>query len=673
MNVKPILQKLSSILPRLVSTPTAVVVVIIVAFILGYVIRGGAPEKAEPHEEHPPHVEKAEAEFWTCSMHPRVRQPKPGRCPICFMELVPIKKGDEEAGERALAISHAAAKLAEIQTSPVERKLVTVEVRMVGKVDYDESRLAYITAWVPGRLDRLYVDYTGVPVRKGEHLVYLYSPELYAAQEELLQALNVAEEMKKSDLPEMRETAMATVRAARDKLRLLGIKPEQIAQVERTKKATDHVTIHAPIGGIVIHKHAVEGMYVQTGSRIYTIADLSHLWVKLDAYEADLPWIHYGQEVEFETEAHPGRPFTGTIALVNPMLDERTRTVKVRLNADNRRGLLKPGMFVRAVLRAKVTADGRAIEPRLAGKWICSMHPEILKDEAGRCDICQMPLVTTESLGIAGPKDEPRPPLVIPASAPLITGQRAVVYVQAPAAERPTFEGKEVVLGPRAGDYYVVLKGLDEGELVVTRGNFKIDSELQLQAKKSMMSMPGGPVAGAPPPKPEPLERFETPEAFRQQLTAVLDAYLSIWRALAADDARAAAAAAKPLAEALAAVDMRLLKGKAHMAWMRDLRQLGQVAKQFASAKDIKTQREAFDLLSQALPSALKRFGHTSKKPIIELKCPMAFNNRGATWLQDAKEVRNPYFGAAMLTCGEATGRVEGRGSRVEGREKSDQ
>jgi len=653
------------VLSWLAAHATAVVVLMVVAFLAGYVVRGRPGKPSAPEHEHAAAEKATEAKVWTCSMHPQVRQPKPGKCPICFMDLIPLEQGEEEEAGRRLAISPAAAKLAEIQSSPAERKFVTVNVRMVGKVDYDESRLATIAAWVPGRIDRLYVDYTGVPVRQGEHLVYLYSPDLYAAQEELLQALKAAEELRQSNLPDMRENALATVKAVREKLRLLGLKPEQIAEVERTKKATDHVTIYAPVGGIVVHKNAVEGLYVQTGQQIYTIADLSRVWVKLDAYEADVPWLHYGQEVEFETEARPGRPFGGTIAFIDPVLDTKTRTVKVRLNVPNAEGALKPGMFVRAVLRARVTADGQAIEPRLAGKWICTMHPEVLKDEPGRCTICEMPLVSTESLGIAGPAREPTAPLVIPASAPLITGERAVVYLQVPGEKRPTFEGREVVLGPRAGDYYVVREGLKEGDLVVTRGNFKLDSELQIRAKPSMMSAPGGPAAPkAAPTKPA---RFEAPEAFRQQLTAVLQGYLAAWRALAAD--KSAADVAAPLAAALEKVDMKLLEGEAHMAWMKDHQSLKKALAQFAAANEIKTQREAFDLLSQALPPALQRFGHTAPKAIIQFHCPMAFNNRGATWLQDSEDILNPYFGAAMLKCGEVTGRVEGRGSGVEGGE----
>lgn len=628
------------------------------AFALGYLFGGAGKESTPSGNDQAAHAAESAVTEWTCSMHPNVRQPKPGKCPICFMALIPATEGDSDGPTRELKLSHAAVALAQLHTAKVERKFVDVEVRMAGKVDYDETRIATITAWVGGRIDRLYVDYTGVPVKKGEHLVYLYSPELYAAQDELIQALKILDESKGVDLPDLLRSAKDTVQAVREKIRLLGLKPEQIAEVERTRKLTDHITIYAPIGGIVVHKNAVEGMYVQTGSKIYTLADLSQVWVKLDAYESDLPWVHYAQQVEFTTEAHPGVAFTGTVTFIEPVLDGRTRTVKVRLNVDNKQGRLKPGMFVRAVVKARVTDRGRALEPKLAGKWICTMHPEVLKDKAGQCDICEMDLVPTESLGFAAKPNGIKPPLVIPTSAPLITGRRALVYVQVPGTEKPTFEGRDVVLGPRAGDYYVVREGLEEGELVVSHGAFVLDAELQLRGKPSMMGAPVAP--DGKEPAPERVKAFgDVPAAFRAQLTVVLDAYLAGWRALAGDDPKAAAAAGKQLAAALAAVDMTLLEGDAHMAWMKDLDALTQGSKRLASTADIQKQREAFDLLSKALTVAIQRFGHASKEPIRQAHCPMAFNDRGANWLQNSDDVLNPYFGATMLRCGAVVVTIE--------------
>ncbi|MHC5059754.1 MAG: efflux RND transporter periplasmic adaptor subunit [Planctomycetota bacterium] len=468
-----------------IKTAVIIIVLVIAAFIAGRLL---GPKTAQ---QTPADAAAEKATIWTCSMHPQIRQPKPGKCPLCFMDLITVDTDSDQIGERQISFSEAALKLMEIQTSPVERKFAEAEIRLVGKIDYDETRIKYITAWTSGRIDRLYVDYTGIAVSKGDHMVYLYSPDLLSAQAELIQAEKSAQNISPAGSELINRSIIATLDAAREKLRLLGLTPGQISDIEKSGKPVDHLTIYAPIGGIVIDKNATEGMYVQTGTRIYTIADLSKLWVKLDAYESDMSWIRYGQKVEFTTEAYPGRTFEGQISFIDPILDAKTRTVKLRVNVDNPRGDLKPGMFVRAVVRAKVAGAGRVMETTMAGKWICPMHPDIVKDSADICDICQMDLVTTESLGYVTADASGAAPVVIPASAPLITGKRAVVYVQLPDTEKPTYEGREVVLGPRAGDYYIVHSGLAEGETVVTGGNFKIDSALQLQAKPSMMSEPG--------------------------------------------------------------------------------------------------------------------------------------------------------------------------------------
>jgi len=469
------------------------VAIAIVAFLAGYFFKS-LSQQPSPTTEHKVTNQQATAEgtIWTCSMHPQIRQPKPGKCPICFMDLIPIVVGSvSDEGLRRLEVSEEARKLMEIETSTVQRKFVTVDVRMVGKIDFDETRVKNITARVAGRIDRLYVDFTGITVNKGDHLVELYSPELISAQAELLQSLKAASGIGNESSDLVKKTASDTLQATREKLRLLGLTDEQITQIENSGQTHTHITIYSPMSGIVIQKNATEGMYVQTGMPIYTVADLSKVWVKLDAYESDLVWVRYGQEAEITTEAYPGEIFKGKITFIDPILSEKTRTVKLRVNVDNTPGKLKPQMFVRAIVRSMVAAGGKVMAPEMAGKWICPMHPDIVKEAGGSCDICGMDLVTTESLGYVK-ADTPKPAaLVIPTSAALITGKRAVVYVQLPKTEKPTYEGREITLGPRAGDYYIVESGLAEGELVVTKGNFKIDSALQIQAKPSMMNPQG--------------------------------------------------------------------------------------------------------------------------------------------------------------------------------------
>ena len=614
---------------------------------------------AEGHSDHAATASAKPAEqIWTCSMHPQIRLPKPGKCPICAMNLIPAKSSDDEAGQagpRELVLSPYARKLAEIETAPVERRFVAADVRMIGRVEYDETRLGYVTAWVGGRLDRLYVNYTGAPVKKGESMVYIYSPDLLTAQQELLQAIEGAKAVRNSNLPDMRSTAEKTVDAAREKLRLWGLTSQQVQEIESRGKPSDHMTITSPITGIVISKDALEGMYVDTGSRIYTIADLSVVWLVLEAYESDLKWLRYGQDVDLEADAYPGETFRGKIAFIDPVLADAKRTVKVRVNVPNPEGRLKPGMFGHGVVHVQLAEHGRVTNPDLGGKWISPQHPEIVKDAPGNCDVCGTPLVRAEALGYV--TDDAAAPLVIPASAPLITGRRAVVYVEVPGKEG-AYEGREIVLGARAGGFYLVEKGLAEGELVVVNGNFKIDSSLQILAKPSMMNPEGGGAAPghehgpASPPVPAG-PALATPDAFKTQLDAVFAAYFDAQQALSHDKFSDSQQAIKQLLDALNGVDMKLLEGPAHGAWMKELANIKKSGGDLASAAGIDAARAAFAPLSETMAAVARKFGTSRKQPIIRFHCPMAFDNRGADWLQKTKATENPYFGSSMLKCGD--------------------
>ncbi len=597
-------------------------------------------------------------EFYTCSMHPQIKQPNPGKCPLCSMDLVPVFKGQGATdGPRELTMSPNAIKLAEVRSAEVERKFVTAEVRMVGKVKYDESKLAYITAWVPGRLDRLFVDYTGVSVKTGDHLVELYSPELLQAQEELISALTTASDLSQSQSDYLRVRRETNIASAREKLRLWGLSNEQITQIENRGKGSDHITINSPISGVVVHKNAVEGMYVQTGTQIYTIADLSEVWVKLDAYESDLPWLHYGQEVEFSTEAYPGEVFTGQVAFIDPILDPKTRTVKIRVNLPNPDGKLKPDMFVRAIVKSQVATGGRVMDAGLAGKWISPMHPEIIEDDPGQCDICGMDLVSAESLGYVAAETD-RAPLVIPASAPLVTGRRAVVYVDHGEGR---FEGREITLGARAGDYYLVEAGLKAGERVVTKGNFKIDSAIQILAKPSMMNPDGGvsmsghhhgdsPTAANGPEVT--LLSFDSTDEFKEQIGDLVSTYVTIKDELSHDEHDGGQAKVAELRGALESVDMSLTQGDAHVAWMERLGELKQAIDSFDAAADLDSSRAAFELVSNAMVTTVKQFGADGEEPVFLYHCPMAFGGRGGDWLQTKEGTENPYYGSKMFKCG---------------------
>lgn len=604
------------------ATVAMMVVIAVAAFTLGGLLFSGdgsgeAEVASGPHQSGDNAA--AKPALWTCSMHPQIQLPKPGKCPICFMDLIPVEMGThDELGPTQLRMSEAAMQLAGIETSPVIRSSAQRDVGLLGKLDYDESKLAYITARVPGRLDRLYADYTGIGVTRGDKLVEIYSPELISAQEELLQAEKVVGALRSDASSVLKSTAIETARSAREKLRLYGLSESQIDAAIRSGKASEHLTITAPKGGVVVHKDATEGMYVSIGTRIYTIADLSTLWVRLEAYESDLRWLREGQHLSFTATSFPGEEFDAVIDFIDPLVDPQTRTVDLRATVHNKSSRLKPEMFVNAVVHSQAGyADGAAS-------------------------------VDTSAF------------LLIPATAPLLTGKRAVVYVKVPSSDKPTFEGREITLGARAGDYYIVVDGLAEGEQVVTNGAFRIDSELQIQAKRSMMSpRETAPLADAA----DGLKTIErvSPQHMRREiddeaqaaLTPVYASYFDVQMALAADNLDNAKKAYGGLVDALTEVGTAAFQGEAHDHWMELSKSLLTSAGNGLKSDNLETARDAFFYLSRFVIELHDAFGHAEHETYFLTFCPMARNNKGAYWLQRVDTVYNSFYGESMLRCGE--------------------
>ncbi|MCO6437559.1 MAG: efflux RND transporter periplasmic adaptor subunit [Phycisphaerae bacterium] len=516
-------------------------------------------------------LEEREVEYWTCSMHPQVRESHAGKCPICGMELVPQYEGNEEIGlqpasssslmqtgghehsenaeetspdqawyrctmpecgdqgssdpnsrcpvcgmkrERIdtggngtgsfeIKLSDRARRLAEVETEPVRERLLFRRIRTVGRIAYDETRYKMVSAWVGGRIDRLFADFTGMHVTKGDHLVEIYSPELLSSQEEYLQALRATRPQAGASGTLTRRNGDQLLDAARRKLELLGITDDQIAAIERSGQPLMHLVIYAPLGGTVLAKQAMEGMYVKTGDPLYTIADLRNLWLLVDLYEPDLPWVKPFQQVRVTTRSLPGETFTGEIFFVDPSVDPKTRTVDVRIHVDNPDLRLKPGMWVTAEIEAALGPDGEGTIPAPRGAYACPMHPWETADEPGPCPLCQMTMVPVGELPQYSKPTSPFPVLSAPRDAVMQTGERALVYVETAPA---TYRGVEVTLGPLAqaedGEgYYPIFSGLRSGEPVVTRGNFAIDSQMQLAGKPSLFTVRGFAVDDSDPMK----------------------------------------------------------------------------------------------------------------------------------------------------------------------------
>ncbi len=592
----------------------AALALVAAGFALGLLARGGGRESTSPAAE----ATSTAPTRWTCSMHPQIILPSNDqKCPICFMDLIPLEEDSGAAvGADELALSEAAAALADIAAVPARRDFVTRPLRLVGKVAADETRTRSITARVGGRLDRLYVDATGQTVTPGMKLAEIYSPELYTAQAEV-QAAARAAAASRAETGALSGSADATLKAAVERLRLWGLGEDQIQAILDGGRISEHVTVKAPLGGVVVRRVATQGDYVNTGSVLYTIADLSKVWATLEAFETDVAWLRVGQAVTFTTRAYPGRGFSGEILFIDPVLDERTRTVEVRVELDNAEGLLKPGMLVSAAVEAALDADGRPVTDRATA----------------------------------------RPPLVIPASAPLLTGTRAVVYIKTEGEDGPVFTGRQVRLGPRAGDHYLVVDGISEGELVVMRGNFKIDSALQILAKPSMMN-PAADGGAAPDVEKDDaaapaLAGVDLPACAAEILAGALPDYYALQAALAADDDGAAAAAVGRLADRLAAADcdVSALAPAQREAWDGLLAALRRAAADAVAAGDIDHRRLAFEPLSDGLWAGLAQVPDLPDT-VRRFHCPMAMDGAGAYWLQPGDVTANPYYGAAMLRCG---------------------
>lgn len=626
----------------------AIIVLILMGFIaVKYVFRSN-------NEHQHKQEEIATVKYWTCSMHPQIKLPKPGKCPICAMNLIPVSNENtsvESVSE--LVLSEAARSRAKVTTQAVKRKFVETTISISGKVAYDETRLSYITSWIDGRIDRLFVDYTGITVSKGDHMVYIYSPELLSAQEEYLETLR-ANTISQS--------------SAKEKLRLFGITDEQIKEIEKKGIPREHMTIYSPVGGVVVSKHVNQGVYVKTGTKIYTIADLEHVWVILDLYESDARFVQYGQKVIFETESLPGEKFEGTVVFVHPTMDEGTRTIKVRVNVSNEKKLLKPGMFIRANIFVSIGEHGPRNKTNYADKWICPMHLEVLKSHSGNCPICGMKLKKAEDVleGVSGVEKE-LPPLVIPVSAPLITGKRAVVYVEKDSIKdtESIYEGREIILGPRAGDYYIVKAGLKEGDKVVTKGNFKIDSALQIEAKPSMMNPDGsggkqtghaGHQMGANKPNKKQSKKVEKKSHRKSTaedvtyVSPVYKRYFSIQKSLSEDNYKKAFDAINVLGKEIINVKKNITDSKLKTI----LSEMEDVLVHKEHVQDINGFRSMlFGPLSNKIIELEEIVGHKNKNIHYKMFCPMINEGQGGLWLQNDDKVQNPYYGKDMISCGE--------------------
>ena len=561
---------------------------------LGYMLFNGGTSHSTSTEVH--NHSAANPQQWTCSMHPQILQQEPGDCPICGMDLIPAESTASGLAPEQFKMTPNALALANIQTSIVEGATTQGATQnLSGKISINEEQIAVQASYYAGRIERLFINYTGQEVQKGQVLATLYAPQLVAAQQELLTAAA------------LKETQPQLYRAVRKKLQLWKLTDKEIEAIEVSGKLREYFPIRATVGGTVTALLGTEGDYLKEGQAIARVSNLNTLWANFDAYERQLSQFKVGQKIEIYTSAYPNKKVEGTISFIAPLLNNDTRTATLRATVKNNDKVLKPGMFV----SGKITTAPS----------------------------------TTKAVSI-------------PASAVLWTGKRSLVYVKA-AQDSPIFEMREVTLGQKNGAQVEIIEGLSIGEEIVTKGTFTVDAAAQLQGKKSMMNNTGGKTmtgheghTGVQQNHDSPTAMKQTmkmnfSDSFQKDFKPVLLAYLKVKDALVASDAPQTVVSAKATLEALNAIPTSNLGKMEQEHFNASVKMLEAIA----AKTNLNNQRSHFVLLNEHLVALLSAFS-TLENTLYVQQCPMANNNQGGVWLSKEKDIRNPYFGAAMLKCG---------------------
>lgn len=536
-------------------------------------------------------------------MHPQVRQDQAGLCSLCGMDLVQLDSSEMGMGAGRVSLSKRARALAKVQTTRVvPRPGATAQIELMGRFTPKGMRVKSVTAPAKGWIERVIIDAPGRAVIEGDLLARIHVPGVYSAHRILLEAYEILDRVE----PESAVYRQAKTRFERARQTLLELgasEPVIKYMAEEDVTPNRSLPVLAPATGTILKRYLHEGAYVTPGAPIYQIADLSALWLILDIHEKDLPQIGPGDHVEVTIDAYPGEVHQGEVTYIDETVHPARRTATARVHINNPTWKIRAGMFARATLT-----------------------PQKAKEELGR--------------------------LVIPASAPLFTGRRAVVYLERGDQEHRYYVPRTVRLGPQRGDVYPVIAGLAMGDRVVTRGAFALDADLQLRGGPSMMAGPDDETLD-PRHEPTKLSKEEV-----ESLKTVYYGYLELQSAFADDDLRRVRHNAGPFFERVKGLLTLSSNPRAQRYWKESRGHLVSLEVKFKSSKSLEELRRWFLEVSQELIRVMARHANPLPYGLRLAYCPMAFDNLGAYWIQKEDSVDNPYFGAEMLLCGEIRQRL---------------
>jgi len=590
-------------------------IILLLGGTIGYFLNSSSDKNNESHSIE----DDIKNEIWTCSMHPQIRQPEAGDCPICGMDLIPLANdANDEGNAFAVRMSPTAMQLANIQTAKVGKMKPIKTISLNGKVQPDERQIFTQSTHIEGRIENLRVNFTGEYISKGTQIATIYSPKLLTAQQELFEAQKI------------KDTQPQLFNAAKEKLKSWKLTENQINRLLETGTTIEEFPILADVSGYVIDKMVNLGDYVRQGEGLYRVANLSQVWVLFEVYESELAWIKKGNKVNYTIESLPSQNFEGTISFIDPFIDPKTRVAQARVIVPNSDLKLKPEMFV----SGKVEAD-------------------LFSKNENKQDL------------------ENSQKIVIPKTSLMWTGERSVVYVRQESEKGVDFVMREVKLGLALGDSYIIEEGLQEGEEIAINGTFSIDAAAQLAGKPSMMNPKGGAVmtghnhggtnsANTTTSMTEskkdknPIKKTSISKTAKKSLEPVYDAYFELKNALTKDDLLAAKKASEKMTLSLSKINMSLFGGESHKLYMTYSSNLKEELQHLPHVGKIEAARQKFQIISETMVVMSQSFEPLENIIYVQF-CPMADNNKGANWISKDKDIKNPYFGKSMLTCGEVS------------------